>query len=984
MRNKLWKEIVGHGTERQLSMKAYNKRNTGTYYTGFDLAEFIVKEVFKNIESKKIWELKLLEPCVGVGNFIFSYLKYVHDNYKLSRHQIKTLIYNIYVCDVDEEALKEYIKSLKKFSLTYFNITLNDDYEKYNVGNALAYDLSSDNPQYIPLSTYFDNLKFDIVITNPPYKNLRAEKRYFDSEKEYLKVKEKYVSIKHSIKKHYKHIDKGTPNIYKCFVEDIVLNYTHSKSTIALLLPRTILSDYSCYELRNNLILNQGIKTLINVQENDKNILANQSITGVIINKDRNNEIVNIYKNFQDLSDFTRININKMIDTNHKNSILILEDFEYNLVSKINKHKRIKDFNNIINQRGEIDLTLNKGVIQSKETNYPLLRGRHLSCYYLKNFISGEYVNCDFLEKIPKYKYVKNKRLACPQISNINKEKRLNFTLIEEGYSLSNSCNFISINDSYAEDEINIYFLLGILNSKLLNWYFKLFSSNNHISNYEIDLLPIAIDKPLLVKEITQLVKNNIIHKKSVSFEQKLNALVEELYLGDDMSEKKSDLNVPFISQKKWLDYLNNKVSLESLYATNLDSLFQKNVLCGMKLKVNAMKQNTIMNNKAYRLSELDMEIIKSIPAGGNWRNIPQKTMNKSKRLIGIQKTGGRTTLYGRMVYDKPSYTITTCFNRPGNGTYIHPIEDRVITTREAARLQGFKDNYYFYGNQKDILNQVGNAIPPFIGYLFGKKIKEKLNAENSIDLFTGAGGLLTGMEEAGINVVVANDIDKSACTTLKINHPQVNVEVGDITSKEVKDKILKMGMNKADIICGGPPCQGFSLSGYRKKDDPRNQLFREFVAVVKSVKPKVLLFENVIGILSSNKGKAFEEIQYLFESLGYNMVAKTLSFDNFGIPQKRKRVLLVGIEKGINVNPIDVFPEELTKDDSLKITTAMAMKDLEGIVHNEEVEFPIWESENEYLRYIKSISTAGEYFNYLVEKKEEQKLESEQLHFEL
>lgn len=146
-----------------------------------------------------------------------------------------------------------------------------------------------------------------------------------------------------------------------------------------------------------------------------------------------------------------------------------------------------------------------------------------------------------------------------------------------------------------------------------------------------------------------------------------------------------------------------------------------------------AINNHFLLNNTTYKLSDLDMQMVKNIPEGGNWKNIPENIINKSKRLQGIKKSGGRTTLYGRLKYNKPSYTITTYFNRPGNGCYIHPSKNRVITTREAARLQSFPDSYYFFGNQRDKLNQIGNAVPPIIGFQLGKQIKEKLHAFKAV-----------------------------------------------------------------------------------------------------------------------------------------------------------------------------------------------------------------------------------------------------------
>ena len=325
------------------------------------------------------------------------------------------------------------------------------------------------------------------------------------------------------------------------------------------------------------------------------------------------------------------------------------------------------------------------------------------------------------------------------------------------------------------------------------------------------------------------------------------------------------------------------------------------------------------------------MDIIKSIPQGGNWKNIPQHIVEKSKRLLGIQKTGGRTTLYGRLNYNKPSYTITTYFNRPGNGCNIHPTQDRVLTAREAARLQGFFDDYFFWGNQKDILNQIGNAVPPLIAFLFADKFKKILNIKKSIDLFSGAGGLALGMKLAGINSIIANDISYSATVTFKINNPEIDILCDDITKSKVKEKIISIGIsNNVDLICGGPPCQGFSLAGYRKENDSRNKLFIDFIDIISSIKPKGFIFENVIGLLSYNKGKTFSEIKILFKEKGYKIHAEVLNFVEYGIPQKRKRIIIVGIRNDLNIQPIDIFPEKYTLKESEQVTVFDTISDLD------------------------------------------------------
>jgi len=320
--------------------------------------------------------------------------------------------------------------------------------------------------------------------------------------------------------------------------------------------------------------------------------------------------------------------------------------------------------------------------------------------------------------------------------------------------------------------------------------------------------------------------------------------------------------------------------------------------------------------------------MVKSILPGGNWKDIPLDI--PSKRLENIRKTGGRTTLYGRLSWDKPSYTITTYFNRPGNGAYIHPVQDRVLSAREAARLQSFPDNYIFEGSKTSLCKQIGNSVPPLLAYSIGKKIKEVAKVSKVLDLFCGAGGLSKGFEWAGYNIVAANDILKSACDTYRRNHKNTYVIEGDITKDEVKNKLLeKLKSKNVDIVIGGPPCQGFSYAGKRMIDDPRNFLFKEFVEIVSKIKPRVVLLENVEGILTSNKGKTYKSIKKSFESLNYSMEGRKIHAVKYGVPQKRKRVILIGI---LGKKPEKCFPGEIIQDEENFITVRDALSDLPSI----------------------------------------------------
>ena len=338
-----------------------------------------------------------------------------------------------------------------------------------------------------------------------------------------------------------------------------------------------------------------------------------------------------------------------------------------------------------------------------------------------------------------------------------------------------------------------------------------------------------------------------------------------------------------------------------------------------------------IYNHVTYSLSDLDMRMVRSIPPGGNWQNIPKSI--PSKRLEQIRKSGGRTTLYGRMEWNKPSYTITTYFNRPGNGTYIHPEQDRVISAREAARFQSFPDNFIFLGAKTNLLKLIGNAVPPLLAYFIARKIKNKTKTKNVLDLFCGAGGLSLGFTWAGYKIVAANDNYKPAYETFKKNHKDTIIISGDITKDEIKKRLLELVKDKRiDIVIGGPPCQGFSHAGKRMVDDPRNQLFKEFVQIVKKIKPKVILMENVEGILTLNKERTYKSIQESFKVLGYKFTGHKMHAVKFGVPQKRKRVIIIGVLTG---DPEDCFPSEIITKPAQYLTVQDAIQDLPQIKAN-------------------------------------------------
>lgn len=204
-----------------------------------------------------------------------------------------------------------------------------------------------------------------------------------------------------------------------------------------------------------------------------------------------------------------------------------------------------------------------------------------------------------------------------------------------------------------------------------------------------------------------------------------------------------------------------------------------------------------------------------------------------------------------------------------------------------------------------DIKETVSNYVKPEFSY-------------NVIELFAGAGGLAIGLEKAGLNCVALNEIDKYACQTLRKNRPSWNVIEGDI-----KEFNFSNYYNKVDVVTGGFPCQAFSYAGKKLGlADARGTLFYEFARVVKEVNPILCIGENVRGLLTHDGGKTLKGMISILDEIGYRVYpVQVLKAINYRVPQKRERLILVGLRKDIEA-PFE-YPRPLkriyTLSDALK-----------------------------------------------------------------
>jgi DNA (cytosine-5)-methyltransferase 1 len=256
--------------------------------------------------------------------------------------------------------------------------------------------------------------------------------------------------------------------------------------------------------------------------------------------------------------------------------------------------------------------------------------------------------------------------------------------------------------------------------------------------------------------------------------------------------------------------------------------------------------------------------------------------------------------------------------------------------------------------------------------------MKSAKNRPIGIDLFAGAGGLSLGFEQAGFDVVAAVEIDPVHAAVHKFNFPRCAVvprSVTALTGEEIR-AAAGIGDRKVDVVFGGAPCQGFSLIGQRALDDPRNALVRDFVRIVGELDADYFVFENVKGLTLGKHRKFLIELIQALGEIGYTVREdwRVLNACQFGVPQDRQRLFLLGAKKGLAVPD---YPKPSTakpgrpSDLPSAPTCGEALKDLPNaekfaaLLHSDEVQTRAWGTPSAYARQLRCETNDGWHFGY-------------------
>lgn len=475
------------------------QKERGIYYTSFKLARVLVDDC---VSRTSIHEPTFLEPCVGGGAFLFAFIENQCDGQLITEDFLRKLLNRCYIADNDIAAVQHLIKMVPVFLGKKYGHALPFPQENVLIGDSLV-ESKNGEAKIRELHKYFSVPEgFDIVITNPPYKLLRKNRRYGQESGDFLEA-----TLQKWAKKSPFKLQAGNQNLYKLFVEAI-FNWVSAEGVIGLLVPRSLLTDKSSEKIRQKLLEDFSLEKIIELPEGNAYFPdvgqafsmfsghAGEKTHHIQFGKMQGDENTAVFGDKVIIDNLRRITGSNAVHN------LSAEDVEF--LEQLREIPRVEDTKELTNLRGEYDISLNSNFLTEDETCTPIVFGKNLG--FVKFGKSSSFVGNAFLNR-PKGKWVHRPRIACPQISNMKSERRLKWSHIGPGHVLANSCNFLALGNGAQtkHDNSRLLFYLGVLNSSPVNRYFKLLSPNNHISNMEINKLPVGFPNGAKAAEIVRL-----------------------------------------------------------------------------------------------------------------------------------------------------------------------------------------------------------------------------------------------------------------------------------------------------------------------------------------------------------------------------------------------------------------------------------------------------------------------------------------------
>lgn len=835
-----------------------DEKMLGKFYTDYDIAESMI-HVIGDIYRPVLYdsEIRIIDPFCGDGRLVLKLLAALRESNVIDGFKVYISLW-----DIDALAVEKAKVSLEEFC------------KEYNIACTLDAKVTDAFVEYQGVRR-----KFDICVTNPPWSLLKPQKLFSKSNDDeslagYRVAIESYDSFmkeEFPISQPSKKFGKWGTNLARCGTE-VALRLIKSDGICGIVSPASLLNDQVSAKLRIWIFENFEV---VNVSYYPAELklygIADISSITMVVKGGETDQNINV-RIYADKAIFKQKKIEKAVfEYIRRNGYSIPLKTGIEAISIIMYLERLPSMMDYCAECGlSFTRELDETRFQEKITEtgrIEFAKGYMVDRYSFHG--DGFFLNEELVTPPPS---VFCNKLVWRDVSRDSQVRRVKATLLPPRFICGNSLGVIFGNE---ENLPRLKMLLVIMNSLIFEYQARSMLVSNHVASGIVKQIHVPV--PDVDTDVIELVDRQL---NGENMELLLELAAAKLY--GIAPEDYQAIVESFALTQESRDFLIQTYSEE--------------------VNKNGEHDNMIYNHYASTLSDLDMQVVRCVPPGGNWKDIPDSV--PSQRLAQIRESykagkGSRSTYYGRLRPEMPAYTINTYFNRPGNGCNMHYDQDRTISQREAARFQSFPDSFEFLGSISAVNNQIGNAVPPLLAYQIAKSIPFK---GQFVDLFCGAGGLALGFVWAGWTPIIGNDIDRYAIETHKRNIGGDAI-VGDINDEEIHNTIVSKALEAKNshpelplFVLGGPPCQGFSTANTRRgAEDMRNWLFKSYASVVKAIHPDGFVFENVRGILNLDKGKFFEMIKAeLLESVD-SIKVNQVSAANFGVPQRRDRVIIIG-----------------------------------------------------------------------------------------
>jgi len=561
---------LNHGSFQRTLGAYYTPQSVADYIVNLAMNDSLEKQV-RAISKNGVSSLenfvsqKILDPACGAGVFLISVANLMHSFTKkaitrakesaVSKSDIQDILSNsqpnLYGVDLDSGALEVADISLRLLFgngsgvlpdsmigktlkngdslISFRGLEGKSNHERFFRGpmNINAFEWQNEFPEIF--SGTMDG--FDFVVMNPPYARLKPNLAEFLRERLASGEREIHTAIydDHKINireainyfrksNEYRFTTSYSINTYQLFVER-ALRLTRMGGHIGCIVPSNILGDVSAQRLREHLLQQNNLKTIDDFPETSRMFPGvTQSVSIITIEKGGHTDSIEVGFNrlgLKDALESKRMKIKQDRILRTMGSTLTIPRIDaigFKLLDTLHSHPSLGSISDVVIRRGELDLTINKNAITSNETNTRLVRGSHISRFALiESRHKSEFVKKRILEKAletsTRAEHINMDRIACQQVSNMGQRWRLKFAQIQPGSVLANSCNYVVVSKN--ANEYNIDYLLGILNSELMNWRFQISNFNNHVSIRELQNLPIASPKNdrKIVRDIQKAVR---------------------------------------------------------------------------------------------------------------------------------------------------------------------------------------------------------------------------------------------------------------------------------------------------------------------------------------------------------------------------------------------------------------------------------------------------------------------------------------------